>query len=59
MAHLSKFAVNFNLIIMSKPKYIVILAGLFMQRSGKQYLAFLPVSSVNDLALVEILVRLL
>ena len=59
MAHLSKFAVNFNLIIMSKPKYIVILAGLFMQRSGKPYFAFLLVSSVNDLALVEILVRLL
>ena len=30
IAHLSKFVVNFNLIILSKPKYIVILAGLFL-----------------------------
>ena len=29
IAHLSKFVVNFNLIMMSKPKYIVILMGLF------------------------------
>ena len=29
IAHLSKFVVNFNLIMMSKPKYIVILTGLF------------------------------
>ena len=29
IAHLLKFVVNFNLIMMSKPKYIVILTGLF------------------------------
>ena len=29
IAHLSKFVVNFNLIMMSKPKNIVILTGLF------------------------------
>ena len=29
VAHLLKFVVNFNLIIFSKPKYIVILTGIF------------------------------
>ncbi|MEW8204427.1 MAG: hypothetical protein AB2764_20195, partial [Candidatus Thiodiazotropha endolucinida] len=34
IAHLSKFVVNFNLIILSKAKYIVISTGLFCSIVG-------------------------
>ena len=53
IAHLSKFVVNFNLIILFKPKYIVILTGLFCSIVAKWYFAFLLVLSVNASAGVD------
>ena len=52
IAHLSKTVVNFTLIMMSKPKYIVILTGLFCSVVAGFYSFF----SVNVLARVDILV---
>ena len=57
IAHLSKLVVNFNLIMMSKPKYIVILTGLFFRSvvagSTSHFYSFF---SVNILARVDFLV---
>ena len=44
-AHISKFAVDFNLIMMSKPKYIVIFTGLFcsvVASSSSHFYSFFP-----------------
>ena len=57
IAHLLKFVVNFNIIMMSKPKYIVILMGLFCSvvagGTSHFYLFFV---SVTILARVDFLV---
>ena len=57
IAHLSKIVVNFNLIIMSKPKYIVILTGLFFCSAVAGVLrTFTRFFFVNVLARVDFLV---
>ena len=53
IAHLSKFVVNFNLIMMSKPKYIVILTGSVVTGGTSHFYSFF---SVNILARVDFLV---
>ena len=55
IAHLSKIFVNFNLIMMSKPKYIVILTGLFCSMVAGVLRTFIRFFSVNVLARVEFL----
>ena len=55
-AHLSKFFVNFNLIMMSQPKYIVILTGLFCRVVADGTSHFYSFFSVNILARVDFLV---
>ena len=47
---LSKFVVDSNLIMMSKPKYIVILTGLFCSVVASSTSHFYSVFSVNILA---------
>ena len=49
IGHISKFVVDFNLIMMSEPKYIVILTGLFCSvvASGtSHFYSFFPVNVV-------------
>ena len=47
IAHLSKFVVNFNLIILSKPKCIVSLTGLFCSVVASGTSHFYSFFSVN------------
>ena len=56
IAHLSKFFVNFNLIMMSQSKYIVILTGLFCCVVAGGASHFYSFFSVNVLARVDFLV---
>ena len=56
IAHLSIFFVKFNLIMMSKPKYIVILTGLFCSVVAGSTSHFYSFFSVNILARVDVLV---
>ena len=56
IAHLSKSVVKFNLIMMPKPKYIVILTGLFCGVEARGTSHFYLFFSVNILARVDFLV---
>ena len=52
IAHISKFVVHFNLIMMSKPKYIFILTSLFCSVVARGTSHFYSCFSVNGLARV-------
>ena len=56
IAHISAFGVNFNIIMMSKPKYIVILTGLFCSVMAGGTLHFYSFYPVNVLARADFFV---